>query len=233
VPNGPRARAAVVLLVSFLLLTAVVVGWGWLLTHPLAHEVDPSENALAKWFAAHRTGGLDVVADVGTFVGETVVGALALLVVGVAVAVWRRTVRPVVYVVVGYGSLGVLYVAATTLDPRRRPPVHILDPGLVPTHSFPSGHTATATAVCLCVLALAATYAPRARRWLLVLLVLPPLTLLSRLYQGAHHLSDVLTALVYATAWVLVTTRVLLPREVRVSGRAAPAGSGTSSSGGS
>jgi membrane-associated phospholipid phosphatase len=212
----------------------VVVGWGWVLTHPLAGQADPPENALARWFAGHRTSGLDAVADVGTFAGETPVGAVVVFGVGIGVALWRRTVRPLVFVGVGYGALGLVYAAATTLDPRRRPPVRILDPGLVPDHSFPSGHTATATAICGCVLALAAAYAPRAQRWLLVLVLLPPLTLLSRLYQGAHHLSDVLTALVYATVWLLISTRVLLPTRPRLSrGPGAPAGSGTSRSGGS
>jgi len=59
-------------------------------------------------------------------------------------------------------------------------------------------------------MALTATYAPRALRWELPLLGLPVLTLLSRLYEGAHHLSDVLTGLVYATIWVAVTWHLLL-----------------------
>ena len=206
-------RAAGVLAVAFVLVAGVVVGWGWLLTHPLARRVDPREDDLARWFAAHRTPSLDVVANVGTFVGETVYGAIFLALLGVCFSVWQRSVRPLVLVVVAYGGLGVLYVLATHIDERQRPPVRILDPGLVPDHSFPSGHTATATAIALCVLALTSTYAPSARRWVWWVLALPVLTLMSRLYQGAHHVSDVLTALVYATVWVGICWAVLLRRQ--------------------
>jgi undecaprenyl-diphosphatase len=201
-----------VLVVTFVLLAVVVVGWGWLVTHPLARTLDPRENDLSRWIVDQRTPTLDVVADVGTFMGETVVGAVFLALLGLGFAVWQRTVRPLLFVVVAYGGLGLLYVLATHVDERQRPPVRILDPGLIPDHSFPSGHTATATAIALCVLALTSTYAPSARRWVLPLLALPLLTLLSRLYQGAHHLSDVLTALAYAAVWVGACWVVLLRR---------------------
>jgi len=62
------------------------------------------------------------------------------------------------------------------------------------------------------ILALAAAYAsPAVRRWAGLLVLLPVFVLLSRLYQGAHHLTDVLTSLVYATVWLLVLARTLLP----------------------
>jgi undecaprenyl-diphosphatase len=51
----------------------------------------------------------------------------------------------------------------------------------------------------------------RRRRVLLLLLLLPVGTLLSRLYLGAHHLTDALTSVVYASVWLLVVARVLLP----------------------
>ena len=89
----------------------------------------PTENDLARSFADARSAGLDTVADVGTFLGETVVGAVVLLVVGAGFAVWQRAVRPLLYVVVTYGGLGLVYLAATHVDTRQRPPVRILDPG--------------------------------------------------------------------------------------------------------
>jgi undecaprenyl-diphosphatase len=200
----------------------VVVGWGWLLTHPLLSTIGPGDNRLSREFAEARTPTLSAIAEVGTFVGETWLGAAVLLCMGVAFALTRRTLRPVLYVVVTYGGLGALYVLATHVDTRQRPPVKILDPGLIQDHSFPSGHTATTTAIVGCLIALTTTYAPRARRWVLPLVVLPVLTLVARLYQGAHHLSDVLTSLVYASAWVWFTWRVLLApvsEERRVSTR--------------
>ena len=208
-------RTAAVLVGGFVVLCAVVVGWGWLLTHPLATSIGAGENRLARHIAEARTPTLDHVADVGTFIGETWVGGVVLLVMGAAFSWWQRVWRPLVFVVVTYGALGVLYVLATHVDTRQRPPVKILDPGLIPNHSFPSGHTATATAIVGCLIALTATYAPRALRWVVPLVVLPVLTLLSRLYQGAHHVSDVLTSLTYATVWVAFTYRVLLAHRRR------------------
>ena len=60
---------------------------------------------------------------------------------------WRRTWLPLAFVTVGYVGLLGVYLVATQLAPRDRPPVEILDKGLVPDHSFPSGHTMTSTAV--------------------------------------------------------------------------------------
>jgi membrane-associated phospholipid phosphatase len=107
-------------------------------------------------------------------------------------------------------GVGGIYFVAGHVDPRQRPPVRILDPGLVPDHSFPSGHVGTATAVYGAIVVLSWAYARRSRSWVWGLLVLPVLVLLARLYQGAHHLTDVLATVVYASVWVLVLARLLL-----------------------
>jgi undecaprenyl-diphosphatase len=210
----PTSRTAVAggLVVSYVLLVAAVVGWGLLLTHPLAAAVEGPDDDVSRWFADQRTPTLSTVADVGTFLGETLFGVAVLAVAGIAFALWTRSWRPLVYVSVMYGGLGVLYVAVTHLVPRDRPPVRILDPGLVPDHSYPSGHVGTALAIAGCLLFLTRTYRPGAARWLIALEALPVFTLLSRLYQGAHHLTDVLTSLVLASVWLaVVTTRLLGP----------------------
>jgi undecaprenyl-diphosphatase len=80
----------------------------------------------------------------------------------------------------------------------------------VPDHSFPSGHVGTATAVYVGIVLLTWVYARRARRWVWVLLALPFVVMLARLYQGAHHLTDVLTSLVYASVWLAVLFTLLL-----------------------
>ena len=43
------------------------------------------------------------------------------------------------------------------------------------------------------------------------LLLVPLVVVPSRLYQGAHHPTDVLTSVVFASIWVAVVARVLLP----------------------
>ena len=69
------------------------------------------------------------------------------------------------------------------------------------------------------IVVLAWVYARRSRRWVWPLLALPALVLLARLYQGAHHLTDVLTSIVYASVWLLVLARLLLTARTSASGR--------------
>jgi undecaprenyl-diphosphatase len=218
--TGARGKGAtaLVLVVAWLVLCAVVVGVGWLLTHPLTGTVGRMDNDLARWFARQRTSTLDVVADIGTLVGETITGLVVLTLVAAGFSRWQRSWRPAVFVAVTYAGLGGIYVVATHLDPRQRPPVKILDTGLVPTHSFPSGHVGTATAVAGCIAVLTWTYARTRQRWLPLLALLPAWTMLARMYQGAHHLTDVLAGLLTALVWLAVTARLVLPPRENASG---------------
>jgi membrane-associated phospholipid phosphatase len=210
-PTGrSTGRTMVVLLVGLLLICAAVVALGWLITDPL-HSTFLHENAVNRWFVDRRTPDLTRVADVGTLVGQTVTGLVVLTLLGVGFGVWQRTWWPVVFVAVLDAGLGVFYLAGTEIDARRRPPVHILQSGLVENHSFPSGHTATATAIAGALVALLHAYTRVSRALLGVLVVVPLFTMTSRLYVGAHHVSDVLTAFVYAAAWTLVCAVTLLP----------------------
>ncbi|MCW2817393.1 MAG: phosphoesterase, PA-phosphatase related protein [Marmoricola sp.] len=219
-------RPAVVLLATLAAIVLVVLGLGWLLTHPLASSVGHRDDDVARWLAAHRTPGLSRAADLATYPGETRVGGPALVVVGALVAALVRSWRPLLLTVVTALGTGVVYYSVTHVVHRDRPPVPILDPGLVPDHSFPSGHTGTATALALGTALLLVTYGlvrPRPVRLLVLglLALVPLLVLASRLYQGAHHLTDVLTSLVYATVWVTAVGRQVLP--ARVAGALSPA----------
>lgn len=214
--DRPLGRTVAALVVSWIVICAVVVAVGWLITHPLQH-VMAHENSVNRWFADQRTTGLTHVADVGTFLGQTIIGLIVLALLGIGFAVWKRTWWPLVFVAVLDAGIGLVYFAATHLDPRNRPPVHILQSGLVPNHSFPSGHTGTATAVAGALVALLWAYTRVARGVLMVLVVVPVLTMLSRLYEGAHHVSDVLTAFVTALVWLVVCARLLLPARITTS----------------
>jgi undecaprenyl-diphosphatase len=208
-PSSTTGRRGVPATVAFLviawaLILGAVLAVGWLITHPLQSSVDPWDNDISRWFADQRTGTLDGPADVGTILGDTIPAMSVFAVVALAFAVWRRTWRPLVFAGLLVAGMGGFYALATRLDPRDRPPVKILDPGLVPDASFPSGHVGTATAVYVGILLLTWVYAPAARRWVWVLVALPFVVLVARLYQGAHHLTDVLTSLTYASIWLAV-----------------------------
>ncbi len=205
-------RTAVFVVAAWLLILGVVVATGWLITHPLESSVGPPDNDLARWFADQRTSTLDTVADVGTLLGETIVELIAAPILAIVVVFWTRSLVPGLFVGLVTAGVGGIYYVASTVDPRPRPPVHILDPGLVPTHSFPSGHVGTATALYGSIVVLTWTYARAARWWVTPLATFPVLVMLARLYQGAHHLTDVLTSLIFALAWLSTLTALLLHR---------------------
>ena len=209
-PRGV-ARSAVTLVVAWAVILGLVVGWGWLLTHPLKSAVNPWDNDISRWFADQRTATLDPLGDDGTLLGETVTGVSVAILAAIGFSLWRRSWRPALFMALLEAGIGGFYFVATHVDTRQRPPVKILDAGLVPDHSFPSGHVATAVVAYGGILVLTWVYARSAVRWVAVLGLLPLFVLLARLYQGAHHLTDVLTSLVYASVWLLVLARTLLP----------------------
>jgi membrane-associated phospholipid phosphatase len=200
------------LVLAWVVIAGVVVAWGWLLTNHLESSVGEVDDDLARAIAGERTPTLTDAAEVGAALGITLVGGVTVAVVAVAFALWKRSWLPVVFVALVEAGIGGIYWLGTTLDERDRPPVRILEKGLVPDHSFPSGHTGTAMAVFLCVAFLVWTYTQVSRGWALLLAVVPLVCLVSRLYQGAHHLTDVLTSVVYAAAWITVVARLVLGR---------------------
>lgn len=210
-----RRGAARTLVLAWVVLTLGVLATGWLLTGPLASVVDPWDDGVVRWLEDRRTPGLDTAAAAGSAIADTIVGVGLAVAVGLAGSWWQRSWRPLVYFSVLVGGYLALYVVVTHLVPRDRPPVEILDPGLVPDHSFPSGHMATSIVVYGGIVLWVAAVAPRWRRWAWPLLLAPLVVAPSRLYQGAHHPTDVITSLVFATAWLLVVARVLLPGEAR------------------
>ncbi|MCW2797786.1 phosphatase PAP2 family protein [Nocardioides sp.] len=230
--SAPRSRTATATLVvvAWVAVLGVVLVVGWLITHPLRSSVDPWDNDVSRWFAGQRTGSLNTPAEVGTFLGETVVGMSVALVAALGFSWWQRSFLPAIFFALLTAGIGGFYFVATHLESRRRPPVRILDPGLVPDASYPSGHVATATAAYGGIVVLAWVCAWSARRWVWVLLALPAFVLLARLYQGAHHLTDVLTSVVYTAVWMSVLARLLLchavghdPAHGDSGGRAGPA----------
>lgn len=203
-----RREAARTLLVVWVLLVLGVLAVGWVITGPLESVVDPWDDSVETWLAARRTPRLDTAAAVGSAVADTIVGVGIAAVFALVVARWQRSWRPVVHVAVLVGGYLALYVIVTHLVTRDRPPVRILDPGLIPDHSYPSGHVATSIVVYGGIALWVGAVVPRWRRWTWPLFLAPLVVVPSRLYQGAHHPTDVMASLVFATIWLVVVTRV-------------------------
>ncbi len=204
-------RRTVVLVVGWAVIALGLTLVGQAITGPFESTMEPAESDLARWVADQRTPTLNDVAPVVSFLG----GFLTLLVlvplIALGLGVWKHDVRLVLFAVLScVGASAMYYSAAVSVD-RERPPVRILDPGLDPLHSYPSGHVGAATALYGMLVVLAWIYAGRrARGWATLFLVLPLLVAASRMYEGAHHLSDVLSSLLFVSLWVVVAAKVLV-----------------------
>ena len=204
--------AAKTVAIAWVLLLLGVLAIGWLLTHPLESTVGAWDDRVERWIAERRAAGLDFLAAWGSHLADTIVGVIVAAVA--ALVLWRtqHTRRPLVYFTVLVGGTLVLYLIVTALITRDRPPVKILDPGLVPDHSFPSGHVATSIVVYCALAVYLARTVPGSLRWSWPLFLAPVIVAPSRLYEGAHHPTDVLTSLVFAPLWVAAVTYAVLPR---------------------
>jgi undecaprenyl-diphosphatase len=168
----------------------------------------------ALWFAARRTGFWNTATAIGSGLANTTT-AIAVMIIAVLLLRWRlgRWYESWVVVAAISGEL-LVFLAVTATVHRARPAVTRLDQA-PPTSSFPSGHTAAAVALygCLAILLLwAYGRHPVARIAAFMLVCIPVLVGISRVYRGMHYPSDVLMGAVGGGLWLLVVITTLLPR---------------------
>lgn len=215
-PDGPAASvryAAVRLVPAAVLLWAVLVGVGYVLTHALKDSAFHNwDEWVCRWFARHRTATWNEATHLVTSCANTltVIGVGLVFFVGMRIVLgrWRESLF---LAVVLLGEV-TIFVSTTFVIDRHRPNVTHLD-SAPPTSSFPSGHTAASVAL-YAGLAVIAWHASN-RRWLRALatggaIVIPALVALSRLYRGMHYPSDVIAGAMLGAAWVTICARVLL-----------------------
>jgi len=166
---------------------------------------------ISSWWAAHRRAWLTQLMAAVSAAHEQV----PLLVATLLLMLWCRRRRD------GAGVRGLLAVpAAMVLNValkdsfRRARPV--LDDPLVhlATYSFPSGHAVASTVFygMLCVLVFRRTQSRRSRALAATLAaVMVPLVAFSRVYLGAHFLSDVTAGIAVGTLVVLLFSRWSAP----------------------
>lgn len=159
---------------------------------------------LAVWLHAHAhanellTQAMLFITNVHSVPGVIVLGGLF------AAWLWRQRERfwlQALLCALPSGEL--LNVILKHLFERPRP---VFDAPLLnlATYSFPSGHTAGATVLWGLVACYAARRLPPRHAWLAAAgaLVLVALVAFSRMYLGAHYLSDVLAAAAEGSAWL-------------------------------
>jgi undecaprenyl-diphosphatase len=215
----PRTLPALVglVLAAFVLVEAVLLGLGLLVTRGLAHSgLHRDELGFERDVAAHRTQLWSRITHYGTLLGATNTVIVLTAIGCVVLAVRGHGPRLPAFLAVAVAGETVLFVLATVVVHRMRPPIPHLD-GAPPTSSFPSGHTAATVALwCGLALGLARTHPRhplRALSWVLAV-ALPILVLAARLYRGMHWPTDVAASVVFTLLWLFLLREILLPADV-------------------
>ena len=209
------ARTAGVVALLLALDYLLLLGIGLLLTKVFEHASWlTAENDINTDLAHDRTSVGNDVSYVGSGLGNTAAIIGALLVVAVALRLAMKKWRPSLFLVLAVAGQALVFFLVQLAVKRPRPPVHRLDSG-IPTSSYPSGHTGAATALFIGSALLIAWYVRR--RWLrtlsiVVLAAVPLLVAVSRLYRGAHHLTDVLAAYLNGTVCLFIAAGLVLLR---------------------
>jgi membrane-associated phospholipid phosphatase len=217
-PTGPRGFG-----LTFALALAGLAGWifGGLTQDVVAHDemffVDPK---VASWFDAHRVHWLNEAVRVVTWLGSSVVVVPLAAALGGWLLLRRRDWRPLVMLGCALGGAIGTYAVVKWIVGRPRPAMSTWL-GHFTGSSFPSGH-ATQVAACFAMAALVLSTGASPRRRVVVWGVAAAVTVvvgLSRLYLGAHWLSDVLAGWAVGALWVCVVAAVSLWAERGNAGR--------------
>jgi len=220
VSSAPRlVPPAIVLVIGYVGMVAVLVGVGALIVHSGALAgLRDWDDAVTRWMADHRNGVLDPVTGVLSRAADTT-GVVAFALVVEIVLVVQRRWWALLIVPVALGLELTTFLTVNAIVDRPRPSVARL--GSEPsTSSFPSGHTA-ATVVLWGAIALLFVWSS-AHRWLrtaavAVVLALAVFVGTARVYRGMHHPSDVIAGGLMGLAALSVTVLA-----VRLAARQAP-----------
>ncbi|WP_406004809.1 diacylglycerol kinase family protein [Streptomyces sp. NBC_00637] len=192
---------------------ALMVGLGLLITGP-ARGLWPMtvEDEVDEGFEHARTGTLNTLSFLGSEAGNTltVIAVTVLASTGLVLLprlpMWRQTA----FLAVAVSLQSLVFLVITESVDRHRPEVHRLDAS-PPTSSYTSGHTGAAAALYggLAVLALSRLRGPWRRIVGGLLLLVPVMVAVARLYRGMHHPTDVIGGLVNGGLSLLIVGRAL------------------------
>ncbi|MGH9272115.1 MAG: phosphatase PAP2 family protein, partial [Ilumatobacteraceae bacterium] len=218
-PRGVKATA-VELLAGYVVLTAVWVGIGLLITGPLGGSaVTRLDQDMATWFVDQRTESLNDWANIGAGLADTLVKVIVTALVAVIMlAVWRSWREPLM-VVLALVLEASAFITTTWIVARNRPDVERLEESPVGS-SFPSGHVAAAMAYG----AIAVVIFERTRNAVIrtvtvvVMVAVPVIVGLARMYQGMHYFTDVVGGAALGAASVAVVYFTFRPAAGQLGG---------------
>jgi membrane-associated phospholipid phosphatase len=211
-------------------LAGLVLVLAWLALGVHAHGwVTAFDAPTASWMGnkLHRSHALDEASLLTARLGNPVTVAAAAL-IGAALLAWRaRSLRPGVVVTGTVAGAVLAETAISAVVYRPLTEVEIQASPLLSTehHSFPSGHVAGIGALLGIIAACIAVGRSRIAQALATVLVVAGVVIVafSRLYLGAHWLSDVIGGAFVAGVFVILGTVALTTRsDQSVRGSSAP-----------
>ena len=210
----PVARAWRPLAACWVALLVTVTAAGLLLVGPFEDgRIVRWDLDVAQWFVEHRTDALDRLAEAGTWLSETITVPVILLVA--IVIAWRvsSNVAAPVFLALAVGGEKLLYLIASLIVGRDRPPVPTVGTTYA-TSSFPSGHVASAVVLYGGIALLIALKRSASVRAMLLALAagIAVIVALCRMYTGFHYLSDCIAGALAAAIWLTVLYRTVLLR---------------------
>jgi membrane-associated phospholipid phosphatase len=218
---GTGGAVALTMVVGVLLVVGMGSVLGLLIIGPWGAGVDALNSAAQRVAVTDRKAWLTAVMRMVTFGGDSTVVMCVALVVGLALWWWSRDPRPLGLLTASYVGARVIETTVKALTQRPRPPDSEAM-GDFTGFAFPSGHATYAMAVYGMVAVLGLILVNRRRGFARVgataLLLLIVLIGLSRVYLGAHWLSDVLGGFLVSGVWLAF----LLGLGLLVAGRIVP-----------
>jgi membrane-associated phospholipid phosphatase len=204
---APGEAAGLTLTVGVSAVLALGVSFQQMLDSVLESDgITMVDRPVLHFLASHRQTwsitAARVITDIGSPAGVAVTGLL----VGVVLAVLRRSWLPLLIVVLGGAGIAVINTVVKRVVSRSRPPQLT---AVLGEHgfSFPSGHTTGTTAVWLLLAWMMGHWvigrrAGRVMVWTAALLMIAGVGL-TRIYLGVHFLSDVLAGWALGAAWAV------------------------------
>ena len=213
-PSTPRG-----FWLTFSVAACLLAAWAFaaLAQDVLGHDemalVDPQFEA---WVVAHRTAWLSSGMEIVTWLGSlAVIVPLLLGTVVILIARYRDWFRAAILVIAVAGAVGLYDLVKPVID-RPRPPASLWI-GHFTGAAFPSGHATQAVAfygMLAIVLSVGRSLRARSLVWIAAALVVL-LVGASRIYLGAHWLTDVLAGYSLGAAWIALVVAFSLLKIAR------------------